>query len=486
MSARLASRLTLVAAAAGLASCAVGPNYHRPPLPPAASYGGEQALSGEAAPTSGPQLIPGGEVGADWWRVFGSDDLDALVDRALKNSPTVDAAKAALRSAAEQVKAQRGAYYPSVEASIAPSRQGFAETLASPTASGISLYTLTTTQVSVSYTPDLFGANRRAVESLVAQQDAQRFELEAARITLASNVATAAIQDASLRAQIEATDKIIANQRAVMASFERQFQLGQASKADLAAQQALLAQSEATRPPLVKAYEVNRDLLAALLGQTPGEPLDDRFDLASMKLPESLPLSVPARLVDQRPDVRIAEAQLHSAGAEVGVAEAARLPNLQITGAAGSATLGLGVSLSPQATFWNIAATLTQPIFEGGTLLHRQRAAEATYDQAAAQYRATVVGAFQNTADVLHALSTDADAATAAQKAQDAADRSLDIARRQLALGDISRLAMLSAEQADAQAKIASVQAEANRYSDVVALFVALGGGWWNKSATTP
>jgi NodT family efflux transporter outer membrane factor (OMF) lipoprotein len=434
------------------------------------------------------QLVSGLNIPAQWWRIFHSAELDALVGQALKNSPTLEAAKQALRAAQEQVKAQQGAFYPSVSASLQPSHQAFAETLSSPLQSGNSIYNLTTTQVSVSYTPDLFGANRRAVESLVAQADQQRFELEAARLTLASNVVLAAIQDASLRAQIDETQAIIQEQRQTLASFRRQFQLGQVSKADLAAQEALVAQSQAALPPLEKAFRINRDLLSALMGRTPGEPLDVRFDLLSLTLPEQLPLSLPAQLVEHRPDVRIAEAELHAASAQVGVAVAARWPNLQIEDNAGSAALGLVPSFSSAANFWNVAATLTQPVFQGGTLLHRQRAAEAAYREAAAQYRATVVGAFQNTADVLHALWTDADALRADQVAETASRKSLDIARRQLGLGDVSPLMVLNAEESDHQAQLTLLQARASRYADVAALFQALGGGWWSSdtSASRP
>jgi NodT family efflux transporter outer membrane factor (OMF) lipoprotein len=434
------------------------------------------------------QLVSGLNIPAQWWRIFHSAELDALVGQALKNSPTLEAAQQALRAAQEQVKAQQGAFYPSVSASLQPSHQAFAETLSSPLQSGNSIYNLTTTQVSVSYTPDLFGANRRAVESLVAQADQQRFELEAARLTLASNVVLAAIQDASLRAQIDETQAIIQEQRQTLASFRRQFQLGQVSKADLAAQEALVAQSQAALPPLEKAFRINRDLLSALMGRTPGEPLDVRFDLLSLTLPEQLPLSLPAQLVEHRPDVRIAEAELHAASAQVGVAVAARWPNLQIEDNAGSAALGLVPSFSSAANFWNVAATLTQPVFQGGTLLHRQRAAEAAYREAAAQYRATVVGAFQNTADVLHALWTDADALRADQVAETASRKSLDIARRQLGLGDVSPLMVLNAEESDHQAQLTLLQARASRYADVAALFQALGGGWWSSdtSASRP
>jgi NodT family efflux transporter outer membrane factor (OMF) lipoprotein len=462
-----------------LGACAVGPNYHHPTLPTSAGY--ERPAASDAAGEGAPRLVSGQDVAADWWRVFGSKDLDALVETALKNNPTLTAAKASLRAAHEQVLAQRGAYYPTASLSIQPTRSQFAPTLSSPLENNSFLYTLTTTQLNISYVPDLFGANRRTVESLVAEQDAQRFELEAARLTIATNVVTAAVQDALLRAQIAQTHAIIADQERTLVSFRRQLELGQASRADVAAQEALLAQAQQTLPPLEKQLKINQDLLASLVGRTPAELDETQFDLAAITLPQDLPLSLPARLVAQRPDVRIAEAQLHAASAQIGIAEAARWPNLELDASGGSATLALGVSLANSATFWNLAATLTQPIFEGGQLMHKKRAAVDAYDQAAAQYQATVVGAFQNTADALHALRADAAADLAADNAAQASAKSLQIARRQLELGDVNQLTVLAAEQTYAQARIAALQARANRYSDAAGLFQALGGGWWNR-----
>jgi len=472
----ITGRLLLITAlTVGVSACAVGPNYRTPALAPASGYGAAGAPSAD-----GPRLSSAMKVERDWWRAFGSQPLDDLVDEALKHNPTIDQARATLLAAREATKAQRGAYWPSVDASLQPTRAKFANDLASPTESGVSLYTLTTSQVSVSYTPDIFGANRRAVENLAALESAQRFELEAARQTIAANVVLAAIQDAALRAQIAAAKTSIDDARRTLDSFRRQHDLGQTSDADVAAQTALLAQAEAVLPPLEKAYEINRDLLAALVGRTPNEPVAASFELDSLTLPDALPLSLPSDLVRQRPDVRAAEAQLHAASANIGVAVAARLPNLNLAADAGSAPLDLGVSLANNATFWSLAGTVTQPIFQGGTLLHRERGARAEFDAAAAQYRATVIAAFQNTADAVHALRYDAKAATAAQAAADASSRSLAIARKQLGLGDVSPLAVLAAEQADAQARLALAQARAAQYSDVTALFQALGGGWWN------
>jgi len=471
----MARRSFFLAAPLLLAACTVGPNYHRPALAPMSGYG-----SAATAPESGPTLVAGADVPAQWWQVFHSAELDDLVALALKNNSTIEAARASLRAANEQTRAQRGADYPQVTGSLEPTRQKFADVLASPLSNNRELYSLTTTQLEVTYSPDLFGGNRRNVESLQAQADQQRFELEAARLTLASNVVVAAIQDALLRAQIGETRAIIDAQQRTLDSFRRQLKGGQLSTADVAGQETALAQAEATLPPLEKSFRVNRDLLAALVGRTPGEPVEVRFDLASLTLPDQLPLSLPAQLVEHRPDVRIAEAQLHSASAQIGVAKAARLPNIQLAATAGSAALALTPAFGPEYDFWSLAATLTAPIYDGGTLLHRQRAAEAAYQQAAAQYQGTVVGAFQNTADALHAVWTDGEAMRTAQAASAASRRSLDIAERQRSAGQGTALAVLSAEAADHQTRLTRLQAQASRDEDVAALFQALGGGWWN------
>ena len=475
----------LVAVGLTLVGCNAGPDYQRPALAPGAGVSA-QALGGDAAdvtPGSGkPHLHSGADIPQQWWEVFHCADLDALVRQALEQNPTVTAAQAALRGAHEALLAQHGGSYPAVAASIAPSRQKVASTLASPLANNEDLFNLTTTQVSISYSPDLFGANARTIESLVAEEDLQRYQLAAARLSLASNVVLAAIQDAMLREQITSTQVIIVEQQRLVASFARLHDLGQASQAEVATQQTQLAQVEATLPTLEKQFLINRDLLAALVGRTPGEPLAVTFTVQGLILPTELPVSLPARLVEQRPDVLIAEAQLRAASAQVGIAEAARWPNLQLSATLGSAALSLYPSFSTPTHFFDIAASLTQPLFDAGTLRHRERVAEAAYAQAAAQYQATVIGAFQNTSDVLHALWLDGEELRDTQRSQRLAGSSLAIAQAQQALGDVTEQAVLSAEQSVIQTSLGLLQARATLDGDVVALYQALGGGWWHQA----
>jgi NodT family efflux transporter outer membrane factor (OMF) lipoprotein len=468
-----------------LAGCAVGPDYRRPDPPKAQSYSpvAEPETTAAASGHGGEaqRLVASMDIPGQWWTLFHSEPLNALIADALKHNADVEAAHASLQAAWENVYAQRGAYFPSVSASLNPTRQDIAKDLASPAASGRSLYSLTTAQVSVAYTLDIWGGNRRQVESLAAQAQAQRFQLEATYLTLTSNLVNAAIQEASLRAQIEATQRIVVMQEQILATVRRQHELGDAADAAVAAQETALEQSRAALPPLQKQLAQQRDLLAALSGRTPDQGIDAQFSLDSLQLPQELPLSLPAQLVEQRPDVRAADEQLHAASAAVGVAIANRLPNVQISATLGSASNKASDLFSGGAGFWNLGASITQPLFDGGTLKHKQRAAEASYRQAAAQYRGTVIEAVQNVADTLHAIRSDADALVAAERAERAAARSLEIAKRQFALGDLSQSAMLNAELAWRQASIALVQARAARYADTTALFQALGGGWWHR-----
>ncbi len=469
--------------ALALAGCAAGPDYARPhdALPPA-----YLAASTNAPVQENAQLVQTAtdrDLPAQWWELFHSEKLNRLVADSLKRNPNIDAAQAALRNAQENVAAQQGFFFPNVTASYAPTRQKVAGTLASPASTGASYLTFHTAQVSVSYTADVFGANRRQVESLAAQADAQRFQLEATYLTLTSNVAAAAIEEAALRGQIKATREIIASQEKIMLMVQRQFDLGQLASTDVAAQEALVAAAEATLPPLEKQLAQQGDLLKALAGHFPSDQLDAGFELDQFQLPGELPLSLPSALVEHRPDILAAEQQLHAASAEIGVAAANRLPNitLGVTGY-GSVAPTLADLFKSGTGFWELAGGLTQPVFDGGTLKHRENAARAAYDQAAAQYRATVLNAFQNVADALQAIQSDAAALAAADKSERAAGKSLALARRQVELGDISPLALLSVEQNYQQAKLNQVQVQANRLADTVALFQALGGGWWNRA----
>jgi NodT family efflux transporter outer membrane factor (OMF) lipoprotein len=474
--------VSAAALAFALAGCAVGPNFRSPAAPTDTGYlkNPLPAQVGSAQAGGTQTLTMDQDIPAQWWTLFHSKPLSDLVEQSLQHNPNIDVARAALREANETTRAQVGSYFPTVTGSLIPTKQQTPGTLSSAVNSGAYIYALHTAQLNISYTPDVFGLNRRTVESLDAQAESERFQLEAAKLSLASNVVVAAIQEASLRAQIDATHRLIDLQRHVLDSYKRQVSLGQEDEIDVLTQEAQLAQTEAALPPLEKQLAQQRDLLTALAGNLSAEEIEATFSLDSLQLPDSLPVTLPSKLVAQRPDIRAAEATLHSASAEVGVAIANRLPNLQITGAYGTAAATIGTLFTPGSGLWTIAGNLTAPIFDAGTLKHRQGAAEAAYDQAEAQYRATVVTAFQNVADSLHAIVSDAEALRTAQHAEQAAKHSLDIAQKQLLLGDVGSLVVITAEQTWLQARLNLINAQTNRLSDSAALLQALGGGWWN------
>lgn len=479
----------VAAAACFLSGCSVGPNFKSPSPPPVTGYAKQplpSQVGSQAAHAEVQKLVTGMDIPGQWWTVFHSTALNELVQEALQKNPTVAAAQAALRAANETTAAQRGTYFPSVQADYAFSRQRNAVGTLSPTlSSGASIFNLHTAQVSVSYVLDVFGANRRQVESLQAQADASRYQLEATYLTLTSNVVAAAIQEAGLRAQIVATEDIVRSEREAADILNRQYRLGSIAGTDVMAQEAALAAAEATLPPLEKQLAEQRHRLTALTGRFPDDEPEGTFELSALVLPEDLPVSLPAQLVRQRPDVLAAEAQMHAASAAVGVAIANLLPQITLTASQGGASTVLGNLFASGNMFWTAGAGLTQTLFAGGALVHRKRAADAALDQAGAQYRAAVLAAFQDVADALTALRSDADAVNASYNAERAAASSLAVVRHNLELGSVSYLAVLNAEQAYQQAAVALVQARASRFADTAALFQALGGGWWNLKTVT-
>jgi len=469
-----------------LTGCAVGPDFKRPSAPEVSSYTAAplSTTAGTTNVTGGePQrFVSGGDIPGEWWTLFHSKPLNDLIELSLSNNPTIKAAQAALLIAKENVLAQKGTYYPSIAGSFAAARQKTSEDISPTPNSGALYFSLYTPQVSVSYVPDVFGLNRRTVESLQAQAGQARFALAATHITLSANVATAAIQEAALRGQVTATRQLIGINSNMVETLRRQFDAGYIGRLDVAAQESQLAQVTATLPPLLKQLAQQRDLLAALSGRFPTQAPAGQFELDSLQLPQELPVSLPAQLVAQRPDVRQAEESLHTASAEVGITVANRLPNITLSADAGTMALEAGKIFSGGAGFWTLAGSLTQPIFQGGALLHKERAARAAYTQAAEQYRSTVLTAFQNVADTLHALQQDANGLNAAAAARDAAKVALDLAQEQYRSGYAGYVSLLTAEQTYQQALLNLVQAQATRYADTAALFQALGGGWWNRA----
>jgi NodT family efflux transporter outer membrane factor (OMF) lipoprotein len=469
-----------------IAGCAVGPNFKKPAAPDVTGYTAHPLSATAATPNlSGGEaqhFTNGSDISADWWTLFHSTSLNSLIENSLANNHDLKAAQAALSVARENVLAQRGVYYPSVTGSFSATRQRQSGQIAPALNSNAFLYNLFTPQVSVSYVPDVFGLNRRTVESLQAQEQEVRFQMVATYTTLTANVVVTAIQEASVQMQVDATRQLIGINSNMLQILQYQFGKGYASRLDVAAQESQLAQIAATLPPLLKQEAQLQDALAVLAGRFPNQAPADKFELSSLQLPQDLPVSLPSALVAQRPDVLQAEANLHDASAKIGIAIANRLPNIMLTANAGSSAAAMNQLFTSGTGFWGIGAAATAPIFQGGTLLHQERAAKAAYEEAAEQYRSTVLTAFQNVADTLTALEQDADALKAAADAAAAAKVTLDLAQRQLQDGYTGNLSLLNAEQAYQQALINLVQAQSNRYADTAALFQALGGGWWHRA----
>ncbi|MFT4116141.1 efflux transporter outer membrane subunit [Bradyrhizobium sp.] len=466
-----------------LAGCAVGPDFSPPPAPDVARFTPEKLASPGVA-ADGPRVprqrfVDGADMPALWWAAFRSKPLNELIRLSVQHNPSLQSAEAAIRVANYNALAQRGLFFPQVGVNYTPSDQQVSN-MATGNAvdSPQSRYTLHTVQLAISFVPDIWGQNVRAVESLDAQTEQAQYQLEAAYLALTANVVTAAIQEASLRGQIAATERIVKIERDILGILKSQFNAGQAAQVDVLTQETALAQAEQTLPPLQKQLAVQRDLLTALAGQFSADEILQRFDLQHLTLPANLPVSLPSTMVAQRPDVRAAEANMHSASAQIGVAIAARLPNLTLTGNPGTSAFKPAELFTQGTLFYTVAASATQPLFDGMTLYHKQKAAEASLDQAEALYRQTVITAMQNVADALRSLQADARSVQAAIKAETAAKASLDIVQKQLVLGQITQVTVLNAQQAYFNAAITRVQAEATRLSDTAALFMALGGGW--------
>jgi NodT family efflux transporter outer membrane factor (OMF) lipoprotein len=473
----LSSAIALLA----ITGCAVGPDFKTPEAPKTDSYTA-QPLPAETAATavaggSAQTFTIGKQVPTEWWTLFGSDKLNALVAQAFANSPTTASAHAALRQAEENLNAQRGAYFPSVDANASAQRQRSNNSIfGTPTNNTSSIYNLYNVSVSVAYTLDIFGGVRRSVEAQAATAEAQRFELQATYLTLAANVVTSSVSAASLRDQVTATKDIIAAQEKQLNIAETRHRLGATAYTDVLAAQANLAAVRATLPSLEKQLAAVQNQLAVYLGKLPSEFGGNDLALSELQLPQEIPLNVPAQLVRQRPDVRVAEARLHQASALIGVATANLLPQVAISGSLGTQSTEAAQLFKDK--IWSIGAGVTQPLFHGGELTSRRRAAIATYDQAAADYRLAVLTAYQNVADALSALQSDAQSLQAQYVAMSSAQENLNLVERQYGFGSVSYLNLLDAQRQYQQSRVNYSQALASRFQDTAALFQALGGNW--------
>lgn len=474
---------------AALAGCMVGPDYRSPAAPHTDSYT-MAPLPARTDSTPGAaglaqRFVPGEDIPAAWWTLFHCEPLDALIRQALANSPNIAAAQAALRQVRENYRAQAGGtLLPRVDAQLGATRQKFnGVTFGAPELTEV--FNLYNASVSVSYQLDVFGGARRALEAVGAQVDYQSFQLQAAYLALSANIVTAAVREASLRAQIEATERIAADEAEQVKLLGQQFELGGVSRTAVLAEETLLAQTRATLPPLRQSLDQVRHQLAVLSGQLPGNAALPEFRLDMFSLPGTLPVSFPSELVRQRPDILAADAVLHQASAQIGVATAAMYPQITLSANYGAEALTPAQVFRAGSTVWTLGANLLQPLFHGGQLSAQKRAAQAAFDEADAQYRETVLLAFQNVADSLRALDHDATGLKAQTDAWRAASDSLELTRGQYRVGGVSYVALLDAQRQYQQTVVSLAQAQAARYADTAALFQSLGGGWWNAGAST-
>jgi len=470
-----------------LCNCAVGPDFRSPELAPPGHYTAVplpiQTASVPKAGGAAQHFAFAEELPGEWWALFRSPELDLMIKKGIADSPTLIAAQAALRKAQEDLRATTGStMYPAVNAGLQATRQQTSGNVNTGPSNTFNLYNAS---VSVSYTLDLFGGGRRQIEAYQAQVDYQRYIYEATYLTLTANIVTTAISEASLRAQISSTRDIIAAQQKQLDVLKKQLELGAVSLAAVLSQETELAMTGATLPPLEKQLNATRNALAVLIGQFPGEGKLPEFNLASLHLPESLPVSLPSLLARQRPDIRASEALLHQACAAVGVATANLYPQITLSAGYGFQAITTDLLFNGQSVAWNLGAGLLQPLFRGGELAAKRKSAIAAYDQATAQYRQTVLKAFQDVADVLRALETDARTLKAQTEAQTAAKANLDLIEKQYELGAVSYLALVIARRDYQKTQINVITAQAQRYADTAALFQALGGGWWNRKAVS-
>lgn len=460
----------------------MGPNFTAPAPPASHSYTSEK-LPDQTLSTPGtggePQRFESGRnLPAEWWTLFGSSTLDALINDAIRQYPTLQAQQAALREAQENVAAEQGNLYPQLQGNASGTRERLGGAAFGRAAPPSFLTSIFSAAVQVSYTFDIWGGERRAIEGLKAQVDYEHFEYEGSFLTLVSNLVAAAVQLASAHDQIEATRAIVSSEESQLDLARRRFAVGSVTQADVLSAEAQLNATKATIPPLQQSLSQAQHELAVLTGRSPGDIAPLSFALSQFKLPEDIPVSLPSSLVRQRPDIRAQEALMHRASADIGVATANLLPQVTLNASYGGASTTTSKLFTGSGNLWSLAAGVTQPLFEGGKLLAKRGAAVAAYDQAAAQYRQTVLTAFQNVADALTALDNDAQTLNAQYAAAGTAQASVSFAERQYAGGAVTYLSLLVDQQQYQQARLAYLRALAARYQDTVTLFQALGGSW--------
>src|SRR5579863_4966603 len=479
LSRRSLQRIIGIAAASALASCAVGPNFHQPKPPDTSTYlhptsdtAPVQAQTQDVQNTS-----PGAELAGEWWRLFHSPQLDEVVRNSIAGSPTLVAANATLAQAREEVTVARGAFLPSVSATAGAQRSGAGAARSPGAGDTANLYSI---GLSTSYSPDIFGGTRRAVEQQQALADFQRNQLAAAYLTLTGSVVNEVLIIASTRLQIATDEELIASDRKNLALTQREFDVGVVPRSDLLTADSQLAADLTQLPSLHKQLDQAYDALAVLSGRAPSEWQVLPFDIDQFTLPRDIPVSLPARLVRQRPDVLAAESQLHAASAAIGVAVAQEFPDISLSASITREALRASDLFHQFNTLWGVGGSLTQPIFKGGALRAQVRATRDAFKAAAATYQAVVLEALGQVADDLWALQYDAQILTVDRHSMDVALEALKLQQQSYSVGTTTVLNLIAAERAYAQARLSYVSARVQQFTDSASLLTALGGGWWN------
>ncbi|MFI4868127.1 MAG: efflux transporter outer membrane subunit [Steroidobacterales bacterium] len=470
-----------------LCGCAAGPDFVRPSPPAVTHYAyGQDPLVTSAAQGTAQHFSPGAKLEADWWHLFNCAKLDAIVAEALARNPGLEAAQESLRASEDSLRSGYGIFFPQVDADAAATRQRFSALRFGEAAAPSTIFNLFTLSASVSYALDVFGGQRRLIEASKAQVDLQRASEQATYLTLVSNIVNTVIASAAYRAEIESTRQLIELQGEQVKLAEVQSQAGTVPYSNVLSLKSQLASYQATIPQLEQRLAQSDDLLATLAGHVPADWNPPDIGLAELTLPSELPVSLPAELVRRRPDILLAEASAHAASANIGVATAALLPSVTLSGSYSAIGLTTGTLLDAGGRAWSVGADATAPLFHGGTLWFRRKAAIDNYRQASALYRQTVLGAFGQVADALRALEHDASTLDADDTALQATRLALHLIQTNYAAGLDTYLDVLNADAQYHQAQINDLQAIAVRYQDTVALYAALGGGWWTAQPAPP
>jgi NodT family efflux transporter outer membrane factor (OMF) lipoprotein len=454
-----------------LAACAAGPDY-RPPTPAAPSTYAGVPLAGLRA--GGTELVSDEAAPQQWWTLLAAPRLDEVMGLALAGNHDLAAARRSLAQAADVAHASTAALYPEVDAGAGAGRQKLgAASLGNLDFPAFNYYSV---GPSVSFAFDYTGGLHRAVEAQGARVDARRYELGAAYLSLTGNVGLAALRIAGARAQIDSVQALLAEDRKNVDFVQKSFDAGAVSRVDVLSAQSQLANDETLLPPLQQQLAVARHQLSVLAGRAPGDWSPPDFDLQELILPQRLPLALPSELAHRRPDILAAEARLHAAAADAGVATANLYPQITLTAALGLQSTSPGQLFDSSSLAGSLMAGIAGPIFDHGARRDRQHAAQEAMQAALEQYEQTVLVSFGEVADVLDAMEHDAQLELAQQHAADAAAASLELARQSYQAGNVGILQVLDAQRAGAQAQLGLVRAHAQRLQDVMQLLLALGG----------